>query len=603
MILFISLLLVTATSASALVVYLARQHPMPGRLPLLWMLLAVAVWSGGYALELISTGLSAKIFWNHVQYLGIVAIAPCWFAFVLSYTGIHRKFSARLGFLLASIPLITLFLVWTTDLHASMRSRVALVSYEPASLLVFDFGSWFWVHAAYAYLLLASGVALILRELWRSAGLHRLQAIMLLLGILPVWGANIVYLTEAGPHPHLDWTSLAFGITCAVYAWGLLQLHLLTLTPLARRTLLEERRDGVLVVDLDNRIVDLNPAVEQVAGLPRTALAGQPLSLLLGADAQDILAYKAGAWLPCELALANHHVHELQVSLLYSGDQQLAGKLVVLRDVTEIKQREAQLRHQNEYLAALHQISLDLLQRRELGELLQAVVERAAEILAAPYGELMLVDGDELVVLACTASMSFVKGERVTRDTAKLSWQAYDTKQPVILENYAAWSSRRAIYAASELHAVADYPILVNETCVGVLALGRSEPGYLFEADDVEKGLMFSRAWRPWCSTMRSCMPLPSMRLPNASRPSAPAAAPRHGAVGGVHRHEVPQLDLRSGRSESCSRPRPASASLPVSTAALFFYWTREAVRSATPMSGALRVLRPSTSNTSMVIR
>ncbi len=51
MIFFISLLLVTATSASALVVFSAVTKK--GRLPLLWMLLAVAVWSGN-VLELIS---------------------------------------------------------------------------------------------------------------------------------------------------------------------------------------------------------------------------------------------------------------------------------------------------------------------------------------------------------------------------------------------------------------------------------------------------------------------------------------------------------------------------------------------------------------------
>jgi PAS domain S-box-containing protein len=370
---------------------------------------------------------------------------------------------------------------------------VALDSYGPVPLLAFDYGVWFWVHAVYAHLLLAAGVILVVLDLRRSTGLFRLQAITLLLGILPVWAANILYLTQAGPHPNLDWTPLAFGVTCAVYAWGLLRLRQLTLTPLAHRTLLEESSDGVVVVDLDNRIVDLNPAVEQVAGLPRTALAGQPLALVLGAHAQEVQAYKAGAWLPRELALANHDVHELQVSLLYGGDRQIVGKLVVLRDITEMKQREAQLRRQNEYLAALHQISLDLLQRRELNDLLQAVVESAAQMLDAPYGELMLVDGDELVVLACTADMSGLKGERITREVAQLSWQAYDTKQPAILEDYAAWPTRRAVYSVAAVHAVADYPIVVNETCVGVLALGRSEPGYHFEPDDVEKGIMFSQ--------------------------------------------------------------------------------------------------------------
>lgn len=124
MFVFILLLLATTALAVALVVYLARQCSMPGRLPLLWMLTAVAVWSGGYALELMATGLASKVFWNQVQYFGIVAIVPSWFAFVLSYTGLRQRFSLSTILLLALVPLVTLALVWTTNSHGLVWSRV-----------------------------------------------------------------------------------------------------------------------------------------------------------------------------------------------------------------------------------------------------------------------------------------------------------------------------------------------------------------------------------------------------------------------------------------------------------------------------------------------
>lgn len=148
---------------------------------------------------------------------------------------------------------------------------------------------------------------------------------------------------------------------------------------------------------------------------------------------------------------------------------------------------------QSEYLETLHTTTLDLLNRRNLDDLLHTIVERATLILDAPYGELMLADGDELVVHAFTANQSFLKGDRVTRCDAQLCWQAFDTQQPAILDDYSAWSNRRVLYDGLQLRAVADFPIVVGSECLGILALGRSTPGYSFSAAQVQRGAMLAR--------------------------------------------------------------------------------------------------------------
>lgn len=147
---------------------------------------------------------------------------------------------------------------------------------------------------------------------------------------------------------------------------------------------------------------------------------------------------------------------------------------------------------QKEFLTLLHQTTLELLDRRTLADLLQAVVDRAAIVLDAPYGELLLREGDELAVQAFTANQAFLAGDRVSRSQARLSWQAYDTHQPAVLEDYSAWASHRSIYDAIGLRAVADFPILIGSECLGVLAMGRTRPGQHFTADDVRKGMAFS---------------------------------------------------------------------------------------------------------------
>jgi PAS domain S-box-containing protein len=167
--------------------------------------------------------------------------------------------------------------------------------------------------------------------------------------------------------------------------------------------------------------------------------------------------------------------------------------LAMIEDITERKRWENQLARQHKFEGALYQIGLDLLQRRDLDSLLQAIVENCAIALDAPLAELMLLEDDELVVRASTANLAHLRGEHVARWQARLSWQAYDTRRPVILDDYATWPYRRPTYQSVELHATADFPILLNERCIGVLALGRTAPQNVFTPDDEHRGIMFSQ--------------------------------------------------------------------------------------------------------------
>jgi PAS domain S-box-containing protein len=174
-------------------------------------------------------------------------------------------------------------------------------------------------------------------------------------------------------------------------------------------------------------------------------------------------------------------------------DGQVTNFVEIKQDITQQKLLQAQLQKQNDYLSILHEITLDLLNRRDLSDLLQVIVDRSAVLLDAPFSELMLGKDDLLVVEAFTANQPELKRDRVTRDQAKLSWQAFDTHQPVTCEDYATWEHRREIHAAQQIHATADFPVMAGERCLGVLSLGRSQPGYTFDSEQIETGTLFAR--------------------------------------------------------------------------------------------------------------
>lgn len=163
------------------------------------------------------------------------------------------------------------------------------------------------------------------------------------------------------------------------------------------------------------------------------------------------------------------------------------------QEIVERKNVEEKLRQQQDQLSFLHQITLDLLNRRNVDELLQAVVDRAVALLDAPFGELMLEKNGELIVQTFTKNQGFLKGDKFGREQAGLSWQAFDTKQPVVLEDYATYPHRREIYTEQSIHAIADFPVLAGDTCIGVLAMGRSQPEYAFSETQIQNGVSFAQ--------------------------------------------------------------------------------------------------------------
>lgn len=470
---------------------------MPGSLALVCLLVAATIWCVASALEWSAGGLEQKYLWSQVQYLGVATLPVAWLVFSLhsvSNDWILRRHKVLFAFLVA-VPALSITLVFTNPWHGWFWRTVQLGHSDGYPYIQVQWGPWFWVHTVYSYVLLSIGAVWALSALRYRTGLFRRQAAVVLLGMLPVWIVNIAYLAVGGQSGLLDPTPIVLLLASFFYIWGIETTRFFDIRPLAIRSVVNSMADGVLVLDQQARIVDFNAAAVAMLGSGHVQLS-MPVPHDLRPAVEQWSRDNRGQPQRTELALSNGvsaRWHEVLMSPISVDGEHLFGTVLVVRDISLVKQREDLLRGQNNYLAALHQISLDLLDHRQLDELLQAIVERAAEILNAPFGEFLLMEDEELVVHACTANLSFIQGERVTRAMAKLSWQACDTAQPVVLDDYAEWSAKRAVYAGTELHAVADYPIVLNGACVGVLALGRSVPGYRFTPEDVEKGLMFSQ--------------------------------------------------------------------------------------------------------------
>ena len=340
---------IAAALSAGLALFAWRRRLRAGIAPFSILMLAVAEWSLGYALELAGADVPTKLFWLNIEYLGIVIVPAAWLTLALQYTGHTKWLAPRLLVLLSIEPLITLVLVWTNDIHHLIHAKVGLEISSAFTVLVITRGTWYWINVVYSFLLLLLGTALLVSfipTLRRSASVYRGQVSALCIAVLVPWVGNAVFDFGLSPVPNLDLTPLSFTIFGIAMAWSLFRFRLLDITPVARHAVVESMSDAVIVLDKHNRITDLNPAAQRLLGHTLSELVGQPAAQVTSAWPEQVERFRGATEAHEEIVLAvdgSTSYFDLHLSSLYHQRGSLTGRLIVLRDITERKQAMAAL--------------------------------------------------------------------------------------------------------------------------------------------------------------------------------------------------------------------------------------------------------------------
>jgi PAS domain S-box-containing protein len=343
----ILIVIIAAALVSGILAAFAWRHRAVRGAPAFAVLtLGVMVWTLAYALDLSSHELAGKVFWSKVEYIGIVTAPVAWLAFALQFTGRERWLRPRNITLLSLPSLLTLPLVWTNETHGLIWRSVSVVPGPEFYGWKAVYGPAFWLFTAYSYVLLLAGATLLLWTIFRAPRLYRGQAGALLIGTLVPWVANFLYNFGLNPLPGVELTPIAFAITGVSLGWAIFRWRLLDVVPVARDMVFESMCDGVVTLDVQNRVVDINPAACLIFERTRSEVIGQPSASIF---AEQTMLIERRHWIADvneEIVAgvgAERRTYHLRISPLWRRSGALAGRLIVLRDMTDFKRAEQAL--------------------------------------------------------------------------------------------------------------------------------------------------------------------------------------------------------------------------------------------------------------------
>jgi len=228
--------------------------------------------------------------------------------------------------------------------------------------MFYDRGPWFPVWAIGANLVILIGTVRLLRTAFLQRHLFQTQSLLILFATLTPWLGNLIYLSGANPVEGLDWAPIAFTVTGLLLAVAILRFGLLSLLPVARIALVDGMSEGMIVVDVEGRVVDTNQStltiLQHRGKVPIGRLMAEAFPVL-AADLSN-LAEAVGAPVEFDLqGIDEPRILEADVSPFLIGQDVIGGHLIILRDVTRRKlaERERELLI-TELQDALNKVSL-----------------------------------------------------------------------------------------------------------------------------------------------------------------------------------------------------------------------------------------------------
>jgi len=386
-------LLLAAALSIGLALFVGHRRRAPGSTPFVWLMIGVAVWSLGYAVELASADLSTQLLCARFQYLGIVSVPVAWFLFIQRYAGHDHWLRRRNVLLLAIVPSLTVLLIWTNQFHGLMYAQVRADTGGPFTVLDVTYGPWFMIHTAYSYCLLVLGTLRLIQMVIISPRPYRGQAIALLLAAFIPWLGNALHITRLSPLSGLDLTPFAFTLTGLMAARALYRFGLFDIVPVARSAVVDSMDDGVLVIDEQSRIIDLNPAAAAILNRSVSELVGQPAAQVFASWSHLIERYRNVYEARDEIVLGDERRHfDLRLSPLHDRDGRLTGRLISLRDITERIRAQSELQRRLDEMTLLTEITTLISSGASMPSALNTVCAILAEFLQVPQAGFAIID-------------------------------------------------------------------------------------------------------------------------------------------------------------------------------------------------------------------
>jgi diguanylate cyclase (GGDEF)-like protein len=449
----------------------------------------VAEWSFfvGFESAVIDTNL--KIIFAKLSYFGVYTCVPFFFIFVIHYFGLGSRLTRWNFVSLWIIPFIIIILAATNELHYLIWAGVTTPPDSPFNTLVYSRGPMFWVGIGFNYLIIFIMTGLLFSKFRKSRfSIYRNQSLIVFLSILPPWLANFLYLLRIPAVKYLDFTPFGFFLTGFFIFVGLNRFRLLEIAPIARDLLFDRISDGIIVMDLNNLLVDINTNGMKYLKLPHEEWMGLSLSKSIIEIPNLMESIKKGRDFEIESIINSSSVVEIEGRQVINKNEDPAGWLITIRDISARKQIQKSELERRQFAEALRDVSMALNSTLNLDEVLERILVNIFKFLPCKMANIAFIENG---IARVVHYHGYVDQEQiewvqavafVVKDIFNLQ-QMVDTGEPVLIPDTRKVDYWLSPYVLSYIGA----PISIKEDVIGFINLDSDQPNAFNSYEECER--------------------------------------------------------------------------------------------------------------------
>lgn len=309
------------------------------------IVLSVSVWTIARSLELLFVSTTLSRFWLSMLYVGYGGATMSALFFGLAFTGRRHLLTRRNVSLLLIIPTLAVFVAATNQLHELFWTSQGFPEESGwwGAIVVHNrtFEPAFFGYFIYTVTATLVGIYYLLRTAVVSTSIYRRQTLALVIGSAAALTTGVMFALGRQPlvPDFVDLSPIGFALMGLCFGYAIFQHQLLDVVPVARDTVIEGMRDGYVVLDTDDRIVDLNNTAQTMFNVD-TSVIGQPLVRALPECTDVVTSHDHGTPTETDIELnreGDRQFLSVSVSSLYE-DETLIGRLLLLQDITDSQQ-------------------------------------------------------------------------------------------------------------------------------------------------------------------------------------------------------------------------------------------------------------------------
>ena len=315
------------------------------------MLMAVdSFWAGGSFLMLVAGGTLLAEVGLFIKALFSAVAAFAWLRFVSEYTGDSEWLPGWLWWLGAAESIVWSVLV-VSNPGGLILEGIEIGQFGVVTAAVETPGLGAAVQLLIGASLVGLSLFLLGRFFLQTQGIYRYQALIIFAIGAIVLVSTTLFIGDYQPHPLIDPTPILFNLQAVGVGWALYRYDFLRVAPVIVTRFFREMDDPVLLINGDRVVADYNAAADALVDDLRTqvsidAIEDPTFSEMLtaavtdGGTATEFIADTD----------SRRRIYDIEVTRVTDQFDTTQGYMIVLRDITDRKQRERQLEEQNERL-------------------------------------------------------------------------------------------------------------------------------------------------------------------------------------------------------------------------------------------------------------